>query len=83
VQNPDGGELVLYSALLKDGQNTKLNVQMGKTYFLRIVNMAAFSQSYFHFDQHKVTIVEIDGIYTEHKGIDSLTSLLLRGMGHC
>jgi iron transport multicopper oxidase len=72
VQNPDGGEPVPYSALLNDGQNVKLNVLPGKTYFLRIVNMAAFSQSYLHFDQHEMTIVEIDGIYTEHKEVDSL-----------
>jgi iron transport multicopper oxidase len=34
--------------------------------------MAAFSQIFLHFDQHKMTIVEIDGIYTEHKEVDSL-----------
>jgi iron transport multicopper oxidase len=72
VQNPDGSEPVPYSALLNDGQNTKLNVEPGKTYFLRIVNMAAFSQIYLHFDQHNMTIVEIDGIYTEHKEVSSL-----------
>jgi iron transport multicopper oxidase len=72
VQNPDGSEPVPYSALVNDGQYTKLNVQPGKTYFLRIVNMAAFSQIYLHFDQHNMTIVEIDGIYTEHKEVDSL-----------
>lgn len=34
--------------------------------------MAAFSQSFLHFDKHKMTIVEIDGIYTEHRVVDSL-----------
>jgi iron transport multicopper oxidase len=72
TQNEDGAEPVPYSALMNDGQNVKLNVQPGKTYFLRIINMAAFAQTYLHFDQHKMTIVEIDGIYTEHKEVDSL-----------
>jgi iron transport multicopper oxidase len=72
LQNPTGGEPVPYSALMNDGHNVKLNVKPGKTYFIRIINMAAFSQSYLHFDQHKMTIVEIDGIYTEHKEVDSL-----------
>jgi len=72
VQDPDGNEPVPYSALVNDGQYTKFNVQPGKTYFLRIINMAAFSQIYLHFDQHNMTIVETDGIYTEHKEVDSL-----------
>jgi len=70
--NPTGSEPVPYSALMNDGQNVKLNVEPGKTYFIRITNGAAFSQIYLHFDQHKMTIVEIDGIYTEHKEVDSL-----------
>jgi iron transport multicopper oxidase len=57
---------------MNDSQNIKLDIQPGKTYFLRIVNMAAFSQSYLHFDQHTMTIVEIDGIYTKHREVDSL-----------
>lgn len=72
IANPDGAEPVPYSALINDAQNVKLNVQPGKTYFLRIINMAAFSQSYLHFDQHTMTIVEIDGIYTQHRDVDSL-----------
>jgi iron transport multicopper oxidase len=72
VQNPDGSEPVPYSALLNDGQNTKLNVLPTNTYFLRIVNMAAFSQIYLHFNQYNMTIVKIDEIYTKDKEVDSL-----------
>jgi FtsP/CotA-like multicopper oxidase with cupredoxin domain len=72
TQNPDGAEPVPYSALMNDRQNVKLNVKPGKTYYIRIINQAAFSQSYLHFDQHKMTIIEIDGIYTKHKEVDSL-----------
>lgn len=71
-KNENGGEPVPFSALINDGQNITLNVQPNKTYFLRIINMAAFSQSFLHFDKHKMTIVEIDGIYTEHRVVDSL-----------
>lgn len=49
--NQDGAEPVPYSALLNDAQDIKLNVQPGKTYFIRTINMAAFSQAYIHFDQ--------------------------------
>jgi iron transport multicopper oxidase len=72
TQNPSGAEPVPYSALMNDGQNVKLNVKPGKTYYIRIINQAAFAQSYLHFDQHNMTIVEIDGIYTKHKEVDSL-----------
>jgi iron transport multicopper oxidase len=72
VRNPDGSESVPYSALLNDGQNTKLNVLPTKTYFIRIVNMVAFSQIYLYFNQQNMTVVKIDGIYTKHKEVDSL-----------
>ncbi|TKA73136.1 hypothetical protein B0A49_07323 [Cryomyces minteri] len=72
TQNPTGAEPIPYSALLNDAQSISLNVQPGKTYFLRTVNMAAFSQFYLHFDQHQLTIIEIDGVYTKPKTVDSL-----------
>ncbi len=49
--NGDGSEPIPYSALLNDAQDIKLNVQPGKTYFIRTINMAAFAQAYIHFDQ--------------------------------
>lgn len=71
-QNPSGAEPVPYSALFNDAQNIALNVLPGKTYFLRTVNMAAFSQFYLQFDQHQLTIIEIDGVYTKPTTVDSL-----------
>ena len=55
--NLDGSEPVPYSALLNDAQNIKLNVKPGKTYFVRMINMAAFSQAYIHFDQVSVHMI--------------------------
>lgn len=50
---------------MNDGQNTKIPVKPNKTYFVRFINLAGFAQLYFAFDQHDMTIIEIDGIYTK------------------
>ncbi|MCJ1411176.1 hypothetical protein MMC19_005264 [Ptychographa xylographoides] len=70
--NPDGGEPIPYSNLLNEAQNIKLNIQPGKTYFVRVINMGAFGASYLQFDQHQLTIIEIDGVYTEQQTVDSI-----------
>lgn len=51
TQNADASEPIPYSALFNEGQNINFNVQAGKTYFVRLINMAAFSQAYIQFDQ--------------------------------
>lgn len=71
-RNPDGAEPVPYSALLNEAQNIKLNVLPGKTYLIRIISMAAFAQTFVHFDQHTMTIVEMDGVYTQPQQVDSV-----------
>ncbi|KAK5006672.1 hypothetical protein LTR28_006213, partial [Elasticomyces elasticus] len=70
--NADGHEPVPYSGLLNEGQDTKYPVKAGKTYFVRVINMAGFSQMYLNFDEHDVTIIEADGVYTEPKKVESL-----------
>ncbi len=70
--NLEGSEPLPYSALINDAQNVKLPVLPGKTYFLRIINFSAFSQMYLHFDQHKMTIIEIDGIYIHPREVSVL-----------
>lgn len=65
VENPTGAEPVPDAALMNDTQNLHVNVQPGKTYMLRIVNMAAFAAQYFWIEGHNMTVVEVDGIYTE------------------
>lgn len=70
--NPESPEPIPYSGLLSDGQNVILQVQPGKTYFLRIINFAAFSQMYLHFDEHEMTIIEVDGVYTHPQKVDTL-----------
>ena len=72
ARNPNGYEPVPYSALFNDAQNITFQFTPGKTYFVRIVSMAAFAATYIHFDQHQMTIIEVDGIYTEKQTVDSI-----------
>ncbi|KPI42463.1 Iron transport multicopper oxidase FET3 [Cyphellophora attinorum] len=72
VTNPTGAEPVPNSALMNDTQNATISVQPGKTYFLRIINMAAFAPQYFWIEGHSFKIIEVDGIYTEATEADQL-----------
>jgi iron transport multicopper oxidase len=63
--NPTGAEPVPQAALLNDTQNLTVSIQPGKTYLVRMVNMGAFAGQYVWFEGHNMTIVEIDGVYTE------------------
>lgn len=65
VANPTGAEPVPNSALMNDTQNLQVHVQPGKTYMIRMVNMAAFAAQYFWIEDHSFKIVEVDGVYTE------------------
>ncbi|OQV00846.1 hypothetical protein CLAIMM_06288 isoform 4 [Cladophialophora immunda] len=50
---------------MNDTQNLQIHVQPGKTYFLRIVNMAGFAAQYFWIEGHTFRIIEVDGVYHE------------------
>ena len=63
--NPTGAEPVPDSALMNDTQDLRINIEPGKTYMFRIVNIAAFAAQYLWFEGHTMRIVEVDGIYTE------------------
>ncbi|KAF2993684.1 hypothetical protein E8E13_001519 [Curvularia kusanoi] len=72
VTNPTGAEPVPKSALINDAQDVKLPVQSGKTYMIRMVNMAAFAGMYVWFQGCTMKIVEVDGIYTKPAEADML-----------
>lgn len=36
----------------------------GKTYLFHVISTAAFAPFWLQFDQHQMTVVEIDGVYT-------------------
>ena len=65
VTNPTGAEPVPDSALMNDTQNLTTSIEPGKTYLFRIINMGAFAAQYFWFENHTMSIIEVDGIYTE------------------
>jgi iron transport multicopper oxidase len=63
--NPTGAEPVPNAALLNDTQNLTVPVRPGKTYLFRTVNMGAFAGQYLWFEGHNMTIIEVDGVYTQ------------------
>lgn len=64
-RNPTGAEPVPQNALLNDTQNLTISLEPGKTYLFRVVNIGAFAGQYLWFEGHNMTIVEVDGVYTE------------------
>ena len=40
-------------------------MKTGCTYLFRIINMGAFAGQYLQFDQHDMSVVEVDGVYTK------------------
>ena len=71
-ENPSGAEPIPYSALVNDGTTTSFAMSPGKTYYFRIINMATFSQIFLNFEEHNMTIIEIDGVYTKPQEVESL-----------
>ena len=65
VENPAGAEPVPQAALMNDTQDLKINVEPGKTYLVRLVNIGAFAAHYFWFVDHTMRVVEVDGVWTE------------------
>ncbi|KAH8646886.1 putative multicopperoxidase [Xylariales sp. PMI_506] len=70
--NPTGAEPVPDAALLNDTQNLHVPVQPGKTYFFRMINIGAFAGQYIWFEGHTISIVEVDGVYTEPAEADMI-----------
>ena len=50
---------------MNETQGLQIPVQPGKTYFLRIINMAAFAAQNFWIEGHTFRIIEVDGVYHE------------------
>ncbi|KAI8632680.1 multicopper oxidase [Xylariaceae sp. FL1651] len=69
----DGGaEPIPDTGLLNDGQNVSVSVKPGKTYLLHVINPGNFVGTYLKIDGHNLTIVEVDGVYTEPYTVDIL-----------
>lgn len=65
ANNYNGAEPVPDSALINEGQNAKFNITPGKTYMFHVINMGALAGQFLQFDQHNMTIIEADGVYTQ------------------
>ncbi|KAF8855141.1 hypothetical protein BDZ45DRAFT_676433 [Acephala macrosclerotiorum] len=72
ANNNNGAEPVPNSILINEAQNVKFSITPGKKYLFRIINMGAFAPQYLQFDQHDITVVEIDGVYTQPYTVSQL-----------
>lgn len=72
LYNPTGAEPLPKSFLFNDTMNTSIPVRPNTTYMLRLINIGAFVGQYFYIENHTLTIVEIDGVYTEPAEADIL-----------
>jgi iron transport multicopper oxidase len=72
VLNKKAKSKVPQSALQNDMVDFRIPVRPGKTYFLRIINMGAFAGQYFWIEDHKLTIIELDGVYHEPTEVEMI-----------
>ncbi|KAL2848765.1 Cupredoxin [Aspergillus pseudodeflectus] len=72
LYNPTGAEPIPNAWLFNDTVDTSISVRPNTTYLLRLANIAAFTAQYFYIEDHTLTIVEIDGVYTEPTEADIL-----------
>jgi len=72
VGNPTGAEPVPDSAVMNDTQGLKIPIKPGTTYLFRLINLGAFAGQHVWFEGHTMSIVEIDGVYTEPMDADMI-----------
>ncbi|KAK0741869.1 Cupredoxin [Apiosordaria backusii] len=63
--NPTGAEPVPDSGLFNDALNATIAVKPKTTYRFDMINMGAFANVYIWFEGHSMTIIMIDGVYTQ------------------
>lgn len=65
-QESNGGhEPIPNAALINDASDTKIQVEPNKVYLVRFVCLGNWPGHTFVFDDHTMTVVEVDGVYTE------------------
>jgi iron transport multicopper oxidase len=60
-----GNEPIPDSALINDATNTIFKVEPNKTYLVRIICVGNWPGHAFLFDDHEMTVVEVDGVWLE------------------
>ncbi|KAF9104823.1 hypothetical protein BGX27_009927 [Mortierella sp. AM989] len=71
IFNPSGAEPVPKSGLINQMPNTTFSFVPGKTYRLRVINMAALAMFHFHIDGHDMDIIEVDGVDVQRATVKS------------
>lgn len=72
VFNPTGAEPIPQNLIINNTRNLTWEVKPDTTYLLRLVNTGGFVSQYFWIEDHEMTVVEVDGIYTEKNTTDML-----------
>ncbi|WBW75531.1 plasma membrane iron transport multicopper oxidase Fio1 [Schizosaccharomyces osmophilus] len=70
--NPTGAEPVPDTGLINDGVNSTFKMEPGKTYRFRFVNLGAFNNYDIMLEDHNMTIIEVDGEYTNPQEVSSI-----------
>lgn len=65
LRDNGGDEPLPDSALINDRTGAKIKVEPNKTYLVRIICLGNWPGHTFVFDDHDMTVVEVDGIYTK------------------
>lgn len=72
VFNPTGAEPIPKTLLFNGFMNATLDVEPDTTYLLRIINVGGFVSQYFWIEDHKLTVIAVDGIYVEPNETDKI-----------
>ena len=70
--NPTGAEPIPRNLILNNTMNLTWEVQPDTTYLLRLGNFGGFVSQYFWIEDHEMTVVEVDGVYTEQNTTNML-----------
>lgn len=65
IYNPSGAEPVPKNLLFNESQNSSIPVKPDTTYLIHIMNIGALGSTFVWFEDHNMTIVEVDGVYVE------------------
>lgn len=63
--NPTGAEPIPQYMLINDKLINEFHFETDKTYFFRFINVGLFVSQYISFQDHSMTVVEIDGVYVK------------------
>lgn len=72
IYNPTGAEPVPQYLIFNEGFNVSVPVKPNTTYLLHLMNIGALGAVFLWFEDHNMTIVEVDGIYVEPQEVETI-----------